>query len=284
MTDSRSTQPDVSSPSATETMGVGTPTKERAPEVRNRRRRGLWVMGVVAGLILVGLVLTVAWAIVWTLGRSTDSVTETFAGTIDQVIIEDVNGTVTLEAGATTEMTARREWLLGNRPDVEMVQEGGTLRISADCGTWCRTHVTGTSLAGARVVVRTGAGDVDLIGFQGGVDLVTSAGDVTVRGIRGPAVMRSDAGRIQGDVTDGDVDAETSAGGIDLQIRGEFSRVSAVSSAGSVQLGVPDEPYRVEAEASAGRTDVNVATDPEAAREIVVRSGAGNVTIDRLAD
>jgi DUF4097 and DUF4098 domain-containing protein YvlB len=162
-----------------------------------------------------------------------------------------------------------------------MVEDDGTLRISADCGAFCRTHVTGVAPANAELVVRTGAGDIVIRDFEGGVDLNTSAGDVTVSSISGPVVLRSDAGFIHGNVSDGDVDAQTSAGGIDLEVRGDFSRISAVSDAGSVMLTVPDGVYRVDAESSAGSTEVDVTDDPDAARLIVAHTDAGNVTIDR---
>ncbi|HSL24775.1 MAG TPA: serine hydrolase domain-containing protein, partial [Acidimicrobiia bacterium] len=67
-----------------------------------------------------------------------------------------------------------------------------------------------------------------------------------------------------------------------LAVLGDFSRISAVSDAGSVNLTVPDDVYRVDAETSVGRIEVNVSTAPEAARVIVARSDAGNVTIDHL--
>jgi hypothetical protein len=92
----------------------------------------------------------------------------------------------------------------------------------------------------------------------------------------------TDAGWIRGSIVDGDVDARTSAGGIDLEIRGDFAVASAVTDAGSVRLSVPDDVYRVEAETSVGSTDVDVPTDPDASRLIVARSNAGNVSVDRL--
>jgi DUF4097 and DUF4098 domain-containing protein YvlB len=114
------------------------------------------------------------------------------------------------------------------------------------------------------------------------LDLTTSAGSLTVTDVGGPAKLWTDAGWIRGSIVDGDVDARTSAGGIDLEIRGDFAVASAVTDAGSVRLSVPDDVYRVEAETSVGSTDVDVPTDPDASRLIVARSNAGNVSVDRL--
>lgn len=286
MTKSSVTKPDDPSVAESDRAAAETST-DSVPDPRVqtqvRKRRGLRVLfGVIGGLILLALGLVVVYFAFWTLGRSKDSQTEGFSNTIDQVIVEDVNGRVTFEAGTSTEVTVEQEWLFGDAPDVQMVENDGTLRISADCGPFCRTHVTGTALAQANIVVRTEAGSIAVTGFERGVDLTTAAGSVTVSAISGSTRLRSDAGWIRGTIRDGDVDAETSAGGIDLEVRGDFSRIWAVSDAGSVNLTVPDDVYRVEADTSAGRTEINVATAPNATRVIVARSSAGNVTIDHL--
>ena len=247
------------------------------------KRRGTRVLVVAGGVTVLVLALVIAYFAFWTLGRSTERLTETFSGSIDQVVVEDVNGSVTLEAGTGTEVTVEQEWLFGDAPDVQMTEDEGTLRITANCGSFCRTHITGTAPTDAKIVVRTEAGSIDVTGFESGVDLSTSAGNVRVTDIVGPAMLRSDAGSIRGDVSEGDVDAQTSAVGIELEVLGDFSRILAVSDAGSVHLTVPDDVYRVEAETSVGRTRVNVSTDPDAPRVIISRSSAGNVTIDRMS-
>lgn len=253
-----------------------TSTKVRQPL---RRRRGLRILAMVLGLMLLAVALA---AVVWTLARSTDSQREAYGPTVDQIVVEGINGSVTFEAGASGEVTVEREWLFTNAPEVEIVESEGVLRITADCGSLCRTHVSGTAPARTGIVVRTEAGSIDIAGLNGGVDLTTSAGSVTVTDISGPAKLRTDAGWIRGSIADGDVDAHTSAGGIDLEVRGAFSRVSAITDAGSVRLGVPDDVYRVEAETSLGSTRVDVPTDPDAARVIVARSNAGNVAVELL--
>jgi len=248
------------------------------------RRTGRRIAQLVGWLLLGAVVFAVGWAVLWTVGKSSDSQTEGFSGSIDRVIVEDVNGRVSFEAGTATEVTVQREWLFGGAPTVEMVEEDGTLRINADCGAFCRTHVTGVAPSKAGLVVRTEAGDVVVRDFEGGVDLTTAAGNVTVSSISGPAVLRSDAGSIHGDVSNGDVDAQTAAGGIDLEVLGDFSRISAVSNAGSVALTVPDGVYRVDADSSAGWTEVNIANDPDSDRVIIAHSDAGNVTVDRFSE
>lgn len=261
--------------------GIPIDSGQRIQTQARPRGPGAQIARLVGWLLLGGLVFAVAWSVLWALGRSTDSRTESFTGPIDRVVVEDVNGRVTFEAGTETEVTVTREWLFWGAPDVDLVEEDGTLRISADCGAMCRIHVSGIAPSDAELVVRTGAGDVVARGFEGGVDLNTSAGNVTVSSISGPAVLQSDAGSISGDVTHGDVDAQTSAGRIDLEMLGDFSRIAVVSGAGSVRLTVPDGVYRIDADSSAGWTEVNVADDPDADRVIIAHSDAGNVTVDR---
>jgi hypothetical protein len=233
---------------------------------------------------LLGVVLVVGGVIglVWNLGRSTDTQTQTLNGPVDRVEIE-VTGSVTLDVSDTPSATVEREWLM-SAPDVSITLDGGTMRIVATCGFLqfgCHTSVEASAPAGAEVVVTTAAGNVVVDGFQAGVDLTTSAGNVVVSNIVGPAVLRSSAGRIEGDITDGDIDAETSAGRIELDVYGTFATVSAETSAGSVELTLPDGVYRVDADTSAGNVSINVPTDPSTGPQIVARSSAGSITINR---
>lgn len=275
MQENSSTASDVTASPAPET-GPDTSTNVQRPV---RPRRGLRTLAMVVGTMMLAMAFGAG---VWALGRSTDSQTTAFGTTIDRIVVENINGRVTFGAGPTSELTVEREWLFTTAPEVEIVESGGILRITGNCGSLCRIHVAGTAPAGTGILVRTDAGSIDITGLSGGVDLTTSAGNVTVTDVAGPAKLRSDAGWIRGDIADGDVDAQTSAGGIDLKIRGDFSLVSAVTNAGSVRLSVPNDVYRVQAETSVGSTRIDVSTDPDAARVIVARSDAGNVTIDRL--
>lgn len=277
MKDNSFTTSDVAASPAEEPGPEPTPnTQVRQPV---RRGRGLRILAVFLGVTLALIALA---AVVWTLARSTDSRNEAFGPTVDQVVVEGVNGRVTFDAGTSSDVTVKREWLFWSAPEVEITESEGILRITGDCGSLCRIHVTGTAPAGTGVVVRTDAGSIDIDGLEGGVDLTTSAGNVTVTDVRGPATLRTDAGWIRGSVFDGDVEAHTSAGGIDLQVGGDFALASAETDAGSIRLSVPDDIYRVEAETSLGATNIDVRTDPDATRSIVARSDAGSVRIDRL--
>lgn len=242
----------------------------------------LWL----AALVIVVLGLAALWSLAGLGPRSSDTMTQTFQEPVERVVVE-VNGTVSIEAGSTTEVTLEREWLLFGEPTAELVLEDGVLRVTSECGLFgfgCQSHVTATVPAESAADVTTSAGNVTVTAIHGGLDLTTSAGNVAVEDVTGPASLRTSAGGISGDVTDGDVEATTSAGTIDMTVLGDFSSLSAVTSAGSVRLTVPDDVFRVEADTSAGSITTNLATDPDADRVIVARSSAGNVTIDRISE
>ncbi|MFP3915768.1 MAG: hypothetical protein ACLFWM_12895, partial [Actinomycetota bacterium] len=115
--------------------------QESTPRSSGRAGR---VLATIFGILLV---LAGAIALLWTVGRSTETFSEEFEGTVERVVI-DVNGRVSLEAGEPSRVTVEREWLLVGAPEVEIRQDGTTLRISAECGLLqlgCMTHVTATS-------------------------------------------------------------------------------------------------------------------------------------------
>jgi hypothetical protein len=232
------------------------------------------------GLVLVVIGLGVLLALTWTLFRSIDTVSESFDGQVDRVVIE-TDGQVDVEVGDVVEVAARREWVFGASPVVEMTLEGGVLRISSGCPGFnilCHASIRATVPESAEIFVQTSAGSVTVVGTTSGVDLSTDAGDVTVD-VSGSAVLATSAGSITGTIRDGEVDATTSAGSIELSLEGEFLGVSAVTSAGDVELTVPDEIYAVDADTSAGDVTIEVRTDPESDLEIRARSSAGDVTI-----
>jgi hypothetical protein len=249
-------------------------------ESQARPRRGVlrWVLGIIFGLLL----LVALGALAWYLFRSNDVISDTFEGEIERVVVE-VDGRVDLNAGGTVAVEAGREWLFTGPPDVEMTLEDGVLRIVSRCGPitlFCRVSVNAVVPGEAEIVVDTSAGSVTVDGTNAGVDLSSDAGGITVD-VSGPAVLRTSAGAIAGTIRDGDVEASTSAGSIDLTLEGDFRDVSAVTSAGSVHLTLPDLVYDVDASTSAGEVTIDVRTDPDSELTVHARSSAGDVTIER---
>jgi len=242
------------------------PTKSRA---------WLWVL---LALIVLGGAVALA---VWLLPTSTATQDEVFDGEVDQLTIA-VTGGVDLVAGDSTELTITKEWLLAGEPTAEVTFENGVARVEGECSWFqinCRTSVSGTVASNAVIEVRTSAGSIDVSGMTGGVDLETSAGAVDVDDITGAARLVTSAGNITGMLADGDVEAESSAGRIELTVLGEFTSLSAITSAGNVELTVPDDLYDVDADTAVGSVSINVRTDPSAGRHILAETSAGSITI-----
>lgn len=254
-------------------------TQSTAPAPQTRTGAGR-VVAIILGTIVV--LLGVIWLLATAL-QSEGNLQESF-GPVERVTIR-TNGHVDIRSGESTEVNVDRRWVL-RQPEVSMSDEGGELRVIAECGWFgirCRANVSATVPADAEVIVETSAGTVTVEGMTGGADVTTSAGGVEVD-VTGPVVLHTSAGSVRGTVRDGDVDAATSAGSVDLEVLGEFTRISAVTSAGQIWLRVPDDQYRVDADTSAGDITTNVATDPDAERDIYARSSAGSITIDRTSD
>lgn len=255
-------------------------TEPTLPSQPRRRRIGPWLWALV-GLILLAGGFAAVLAIV---PLSTDTAHQAFDGPVNRVVIE-VTGKVAVTAADTTEVTMTRKWSLLGAPTTKMELDNGVLHITADCSVFrlrCTTDVNAAVPADAEVLVDTSAGGISVTGAVSGVDLTTSAGSVEVEDVSGGAMLRSSAGSIRGTLGDGDVDAETSAGAIDLDVSGSFQSLSAQTSAGFVDLKVPDRAYRVDAETSAGRTAIGVTTNPDSPIRIFARSSAGSITIGRM--
>jgi hypothetical protein len=166
----------------------------------------------------------------------------------------------------------------------------GVLRLSANCpglfGGSCNVRYEIAVPAGTLVQDVSTAGDirVEHLRAEGPLTLHSSAGDVSVDGVRSPALSLSSSA---GDVDARDVDADrvkghSSAGDVFLALLRPANRLDADSSAGDVELLVPDVAYHVDAGSSAGDVDdSDVRTDPDAPRAINAHSSAGDVRITR---
>ncbi len=172
-----------------------------------------------------------------------------------------------------------------SEPDVRTELRDGILRLENDCPAVifgsCSVDYEVLVPRDTAVVVDSGAGDVEAAGLTGGVDLESSAGEVTARRIGGERVrLSSSAGDVMGqDLTAATVDATSSAGEVDLDLARAPQRLAADSSAGDVRVLLPDGTYAVDAETSAGDEEVTVAQDPQAEVTVRVRSSAGDVLV-----
>lgn len=235
---------------------------------------------VVVIVIVVLLVLVVLAGLAL---RRSDEQTVTFPGPVRSIDVKLPAGGVRLRASTDGAATVAREtrWLL-TKPKLDEAMDEGELRL----------HVSGSPLfsgiveysvtvpAGADVKVWTSAGAIHATDLDGEVDARSSAGGIYLDGCRGPLRLKTSAGSIEGErLASTDVEAHTSAGGVDLSFAVAPARVEVETSAGSVDVVVPDDRYRVDAETSVGSATVEVTRDDSATRHISAKSSAGSIRI-----
>jgi DUF4097 and DUF4098 domain-containing protein YvlB len=180
---------------------------------------------------------------------------------------------------------SRQRWSL-THPRVEQDVKEDTLLIRASCGfvigSGCDSDFRLQVPRGVAVDARSSAGDVVVTGLSGNVVVRSSAGDVEARALSGRASLESSAGDVRGvDLRGATVEAESSAGEIELRFAAAPLAVVADSSAGDVFIRLPDgtETYHVRADSSAGDVRTNIRTDPDSSRSLTLRSSAGDVIV-----
>ncbi len=227
-----------------------------------------------------------------------------FSGTPTDVVIDSSAGLVVIvpAEGNQVQVSQRARWTLF-KPDTDVKIEGGSLLISADCigpSFICEVQYRVSVPSTVAVRVTGGAGDVQLQGIGGNVDVQTSSGDVTatdvtsdlkvrtssgdvsVSNVSGGIDLATDSGSISGTAIDSaTVQTGTSSGDISLTVTGATNRVAAGSGSGDIALVVPDVPYAVEAQSSSGDVNVDVTEASDATRTITANTGAGQISITR---
>jgi hypothetical protein len=187
-----------------------------------------------------------------------------------RVVDVDVSAeSVQIVAGpdGVTRLDRTISWSL-KKPSYSQRQEGDRLVIRSSCGITfgrgCSGKVHLVVPAAAEVHAHSSASYVGVTGLSGRLDLSSSAGHVD--GVR---------------LASKTVEADSSAGSVELGFVVPPTDVKATSSAGSVAVLLPkgDEAYRVEADSSAGSSEVSVRTDPASSRRIVANSSAGSVEV-----
>lgn len=146
----------------------------------------------------------------------------------------------------------------------------GRLVLSGGCGSGpllddqCSVDLLLEVPPGTSLTLRTSAGDVDVTGVDGAVDVRTTVGDVTLDGVRAQTVRVTTAA--------GDVDAELALAPQAVRVR---------SGVGDVTVAVPDAPggYRVTADTSVGTPDVRVPDSPGSGRSLDLATTAGDVVL-----
>ena len=215
------------------------------------------------------------------------------AGSVELVADGDVAVTT---GGTAIEVVARAR--TGLTPATyEADEAGGRLEIHHECtgvlGDTCTASLEVRVPEGARVAIRSAAGDVSVADVVGGVTVSAITGAVTLTGVGGSVTASTGAGDVEvsrvsgsaevttsvGAVTVHDVhgDAVVDAGAGDLEVAGVLGDVRATTSNGRVVVHASGGPVALEIASASGRWRVDAATDPGAARSVYLRSGNADV-------
>jgi hypothetical protein len=228
----------------------------------------------------------------------------TFQGSPTSVVVHSSAGLVVIVPadGNQVQVSRRAKWTL-LKPDMSVGVEGGSLVVQADCvgpSFICDVQYRVSVPSDVSVRVVGGAGDVQIDGVGGRVDVQTSGGDVTLTNLTSDVKVRTtsgdvslasmagsldiatDSGAINGSsVTSATIQTGTSSGDTSLAVVGAADRIGAGSSSGDITLVVPDLAYKVEAQAASGNAEVDVTQSADSTHTITATTGSGQISITR---
>ncbi|HMA46688.1 MAG TPA: DUF4097 family beta strand repeat-containing protein, partial [Frankiaceae bacterium] len=217
--------------------GQGAPAPgRRRPQVPRRVQVGLLVLAVLAAAVaLAGQIV-----------RRTDRTTRAFPA-VRAVELDSDAGDVAVVATARRDVrvTTTRVWSF-RMPVERMRVEGDVLRLTGSCPGGLGA---GRCAVAWQVQVPPGVA----------LRVHTGGGDLTVRGVGGPLVLATDAGRVEVvDVAARRVELSSGAGDVRVATRRAPGRLVAQSRAGDIRLTLPDTVYRVDAHTDRGTARVAV--------------------------
>ncbi|MFI0712803.1 DUF4097 family beta strand repeat-containing protein [Streptomyces inhibens] len=165
----------------------------------------------------------------------------------------------------------------GDRPEgaTHRVEDG--VLVLRGCGDRCSVNYTVKLPAGIPVSGETSSGDVNL-SRVGTVKVTTSSGSIDLYGVAGTVDVRTTDGRISGRGLSGKhITAHTSNGAIYLT-PATAQDLRAETSNGSVSVKVPRGRYQVSAQTSNGDKDIRVTNDPAAPFHLDLTTSNGDIT------
>jgi DUF4097 and DUF4098 domain-containing protein YvlB len=252
----------------------------------------LCCIAAVVGAILVGWLVDRAKdldldATDWGTGSYSERTEFTFdLGAAPYLELDSFAGNVTVRAGEgnTVRVTATKN--ASRESDLDAIeitwdeQEGG-LRVEAKAGErlasnrWVEFDIT--MPAGARLDLKSGAGNVNIHDVEGELRAQTGAGNIAVRGARAPVDLDTGAGNINYEGTpQSDCTFETGAGNITLRLS-EDADVEVDLDSGIGEVTVRD----FEVQGSVTRGEVKGVIGAGMRGRIKASTGAGNINVSR---
>lgn len=195
-------------------------------------------------------------------------ISQTASVPVTEVVVEldsgRVQATGTYDAGGAPALqvkaTALAQWY-GERPTVEFIQNGTSVRIVGLCGRHdtCEIDLAIEMPPGATLRVDGDVTDVAVESVHGPTTIETATGDLDLTKVGGPLDLSTREGAIMGrGITADIVEAQTYAGPIGLEFSDPLRSVRADTVKGDIRLTVPPTGYVVEATTGDGTVDILV--------------------------
>jgi len=151
----------------------------------------------------------------------------------------------------------------GDRPRATHPVNGGRLTLGYDCPGWtCGVDYRVEVPRGLDVKVETGSGEITLRELSGSLDVTTGSGDIDANELSGKSLI--------GQTGSGDVTVKYTSAPDDIRLE---------TGSGGGTVVVPPGTYNVRTETGSGEEKVGVTRDTGAPRQIVVKTGSGDVKV-----
>lgn len=206
---------------------------------------------------------------------------------ITEVIVNVDVGTVqvTSAVGGTKVKSAAVARWIGEKPEVEFIEEGTKLMISATCAEsneFCDIDLAFEMPAGAALKIEGSTLDVTVEDAMGPTTIDINEGDVTLARVGGAVDVDTRKGKVVG------TELKSSRGyfnawdgALNLAFVAPIFNIQADTNYGDITLKVPYSPYTVEAKTGSGDLDIGVKQVSDNRRMIhAVATERGNVSIN----
>ncbi|MFI1018827.1 DUF4097 family beta strand repeat-containing protein [Streptomyces sp. NPDC020965] len=204
----------------------------------------------------------------------------TLSGKVTSVRIENGSGGVTLrgtEGGGALALERSIEYK-DDKPSGETHRVEDGVLVLGGCGSRCSVRYTVDVPVGVGVSGKTSSGAVRL-SKVGAVKVSTNSGRIEMDGVSGSVDVRTSNGRITGRGLAGrEIEAETSNGAIELTPKTPQS-IRAKTSNGDITLTLPAAQYQVSADSNNGDKNIGITHDPGGEFRLGLTSGNGDITV-----
>lgn len=204
---------------------------------------------------------------------------------ITEVVVSVDLGTVQVTSSETTQVksAAVARWV-GDKPEVEFVQEGTKLMISASCAEsneFCDISLAFDMPTDAKLTIEGSTTEVTVASLRGPATIDLNEGDISLEQISGTLDVATHKGSIS--ATGLNAARATMlawSGKIDAEFKAPIVNVHAETGYGDIHLKVPDMAYDVAAKTNEGNIDVDVKQASDGRRLITaLATESGNISI-----